>query len=191
MSAVQASQTRIKTDRLLVRPPQRSDYEAWRDLREASRGHLEPWEPRWPKDALSREDWNRRLRAWRAGWRQDRAYVFLIFISQTSEAMIGGASITHVRRGAAQSGALGYWLDEAAQGKGYMSEAVGAICNWCFDTLMLDRLEAATLPHNERSRDVLLRNDFREEGFARAYLEIDGERRDHQLFARLSTRWQR
>lgn len=185
MMVSSAGQTRIETGRLIIRAPQRSDYEAWRRVRACSRAHLEPWEPRWPGDALSREDWTRRLRAWRTGWRNDRAYVFLAF-PRGADGVLGGVSVTNVRRGAAGSGSLGYWLGEHALGQGYMREAVLAVCDWCFGTLGLARLDAATLPENARSRRVLEQTGFHEEGFARGYLEIGGRRRDHVLYGRLA-----
>lgn len=185
MSVLSVRETALKTERLIIRPPERSDFGQWSASRRASRGFLEPWEPRWPDDALTRSDWERRLKAWRASWRADTAYVFLLFTRKRRE-LQGGVSVTHVRRGPAQSASLGYWLLQPAEGKGYMSEALKAVCNFCFDRLGLARLEAATLPENARSRGVLERCGFREEGLARAYLEIDGRRRDHVLYARLA-----
>ncbi len=185
MTLPAAGQTRIETGRLVIRAPQRADYDAWREVRACSRDHLEPWEPRWPADALSREDWSRRLRAWRAGWRNDRAYVFVL-LPKTGERILGGTSVTNIRRGAASTGSLGYWLGESALGQGYMREAVSGVCGWCFDALGLERLEAATLPENARSRRVLEATGFAEEGFARGYLEIAGRRRDHVLYGRLA-----
>lgn len=182
--------TEIRTARLNLRAPERRDYAAWSEGRRQSRQHLEQWEPRWPTDALSREDWGRRLRAWKTAWREDRAYVFLVF-DNASDALLGGASITNVRRGPAQAASLGYWLLQPATGQGFMREAVDALCRWCFDTLMLERIEAGTLPENLRSQRVLERCGFAEEGLARGYLEINGRRRDHVLFARLhSPTWQ-
>lgn len=176
--------TVVRTERLALRPPAKGDYGEWARRREESRAHLEPWEPRWPSDALSRDDWARRLRSWRGAWRNDRAYVFLAF-AQQSQRLVGGVSVTNVRRGPAQSASLGYWLLGDCQGKGYMTEAVGAIADWCFTALGLMRLEAGTLPENKRSRRVLDRCGFQEEGFARAYLEIAGRRRDHVLYGRV------
>jgi len=186
MIAPPNTDTRIDTRRLLIRPPRRGDFEAWAQLRGKSRNHLEPWEPLWPTDALSREDWARRLRAWRTGWRNDRSFVFLILL-RGSEPLIGGVSLTNIRRGAAQTGALGYWLGAGYEGFGYMREAVSAVCQWSFNRLRLERLEAATLPENARSRRVLESCGFHEEGFAPGYLEIGGVRRDHVLYGRVST----
>lgn len=176
--------TEVRTARLILRPPERRDYAAWSEGRRNSRAHLEPWEPRWPHDALSREDWVRRLKAWRLAWREDRAYVFLVWDGE-SEQLVGGASLTNVRRGPAQAASLGYWLLHNATGHGFMREAVDALCHWCFDTLMLERIEAGTLPENTRSQSVLEACGFAEEGRAAAYLEINGRRRDHILYARL------
>ncbi|MEM1104882.1 MAG: GNAT family protein [Pseudomonadota bacterium] len=174
----------LTTSRLYIRAPQRSDYSDWAMGRRISRKHLETWEPQWPPDALSREDWSRRLKAWRAGWRNDRAYVFMIFNRETG-ALLGGASVTNIRRGPSQSGALGYWLLADATGQGVMAEAVDCVCWWAFQSLGLARLEAGTLPENTRSRRVLKRCGFEEEGIARDFLEINGQRRDHILYARL------
>jgi len=176
--------TLIRTERCLIRPPRQTDYGAWARLRTSSREYLEPWEPRWPGDALSMDDWKRRMRAWREGWEADRFYVFLIFTAQRA-GLVGGLSLSHVRRGPAQSASLGYWLGEASQGQGFMREAVKAVCLWAGEVLGLQRIEAATVPENARSQRVLAACGFEREGYARAYLEIAGERRDHFLFARL------
>ncbi|MCI4644257.1 MAG: GNAT family N-acetyltransferase [Hyphomonadaceae bacterium] len=184
MSALPAREVQLLTERLRIRVPERADHAAWATGRLESRAHLEPWEPRWPADALSKEDWTRRLRAWRTGWREDRAYVFLIFLREGGD-LLGGVSITNVRRGPAQMGSLGYWLLQSAVGQGYMTEAVNCACRWCFSALGLARLEAGTLPGNLRSQNVLERCGFRKEGRARAYLEIHGRRQDHILYARL------
>lgn len=184
MTLLPARETVLMTPRLNIRAPERSDYSDWAMGRRLSRSHLEPWEPRWPSDALSREDWARRLKAWRTGWRNDRAYVYLIF-QRSSQALLGGISVTNVRRGPAQSASIGYWLLAEATGEGMMVEAVDVVCRWSFESLGLYRLEAGTLPENAKSRNVLTRSGFREEGVARRYLEINGARRDHVLYARL------
>ena len=49
-------------------------------------------------------------------------------------------------------------------------------------TLELHRLEAACLPTNAASQGVLRKLGFKEEGYARKYLRINGEWCDHLLF---------
>lgn len=184
MMPLPARETVLTTQRLVIRVPERGDYTDWAIGRRISRQHLEPWEPRWPSDALSRDDWARRLKAWRTGWRNDRAYVYLIF-DRESDALLGGISVTNVRRGPAQSASIGYWLLAEATGAGMMVEALERVCRWCFETLGLSRVDAGTLPENIKSRNVLTRCGFTEEGLARQYLEIGGRRRDHVLYGRL------
>ncbi len=176
--------TVIRTARCLIRPPRQADYTRWARLRSTSRAYLEPWEPRWPSDALSMEDWKRRMRAWREGWDSDRFYVFFIFDTGLAD-LVGGVSLSHVRRGPAQAASLGYWMGEAHAGHGLMRDAVHALCNWAWSVLDLERIEAATVPENTRSQRVLSACGFVREGFAREFLEIAGIRRDHVLYARL------
>jgi ribosomal-protein-alanine N-acetyltransferase len=67
-----------------------------------------------------------------------------------------------------------------------MAEAVRALIPHVFIHLKLHRLEAACVPDNERSMRLLKSAGFREEGLARHYLRINGEWRDHVLFALLA-----
>jgi len=54
-----------------------------------------------------------------------------------------------------------------------------------FYRLSLQRIEAASLPHNTASRGLLQKLGFREEGYARQYLRINGSWQDHVLYALL------
>ncbi len=175
------SETLITSARLVLSPVRKSDFSEWSRLRGASRAFLEPWEPSWPPDALSRQDWQRRLRAWQRAWREGTAYVFLIRRIDTGT-LVGGVSLTQVRGWPVDTASLGYWLGEAHTGAGYMREAAAAACHWAFTNAALARIDAGIVPGNERSRRVLESTGFKEEGLARAYLEIAGTRRDHILF---------
>jgi len=175
-------ETLVTTERLVLAPPFKADFAEWADIRDRSRAHLEPWEPNWPQDVHSKSDWARRLKAWHSGWRKGRAHVFLIRRLQDNR-LVGGVSLTNVRGWPAQAANIGYWIGEAYEGQGYMQEAVGTVCAWAFQVLGLWRIEAGTLPNNERSQRVLAKVGFEREGYARDYLEIAGKREDHILFA--------
>ena len=56
---------------------------------------------------------------------------------------------------------LGYSLDPAHWGLGYVSEAIAAIQRFGFDVMGLDRIEALVWEHNERSIKVLERLGYR------------------------------
>lgn len=169
----------VQTERLVLKPPSKSDYQHWFTLRNGSRAHLIPWEPTWSFDALSLDDWNRHMRGWKEAWKIDRAYA--LFIWREGD-LIGGMTFSNVRRGPAQMANLGYWQGEPYQGNGYMREAVRAGCNWAFNVLGLERIEAGTLIENVRSQTLLDAVGFEREGLAKAYLQINGKRHDHVLF---------
>ena len=66
-----------------------------------------------------------------------------------------------------------------------MSRAVRAVAHYAFASLRLHRLEAACLPHNEASAQLLQSVGFTYEGYARGYLRIAGTWQDHLLYALL------
>jgi ribosomal-protein-alanine N-acetyltransferase len=175
---------------VVLRAPRARDYAAWRDLRRSSRDFLRPYEPRWTEADLNRQAYGARLVRGRQEARQGTDYSFLIF-EKTGKApvLVGGLTISNVRRRAAQFATLGYWMGEDFAGRGLMTEAVGVLLPYFFDTLGLHRLQAAFLPHNQASRRVLEKNGFREEGYAENYLQIDGKWADHVLFALTRERW--
>jgi len=173
-------------DGLYLRPAQSVDYAAWATLREASRAFLTPWEPSWPADDLTRAAFRRRLKRQAEEIARDEAYSFLIF-EEGSDNMLGGITIGGVRRGVAQAATLGYWIGAPYARRGHMTRAVAAATAFGFSSLRLHRIEAACIPDNIASTRVLERNGFHKEGFARAYLRINGVWRDHLLFALLES----
>ena len=175
----------LQCGRVMLRAPAMADYADWAQLRSTSRAFLEPWEPTWPADALTRESFQRRLTRYAADWRADAGYTFLIF-RRPDEAVLGGISLSNVRRGVAQAGTLGYWMGKPHAGKGLMTQALGLVLDFCFEELGLHRVEAACLPSNEPSQRLLRRCGFHEDGYARKYLKIRGEWHDHLLFSLLA-----
>ncbi|MEZ5774531.1 MAG: GNAT family protein [Hyphomicrobiaceae bacterium] len=170
---------------LTLRMPQAADYQAWAELRAQSREFLTPWEPTWARDELSRGAYRRRLRHYAQELRDETGYAFLIFRNEDG-ALLGGLSLSNIRRGVTQSAALGYWMGMPHAGQGFMTEAVRTVLPFVFNSLWLHRLEAACLPRNVASTRVLERNGFVKEGIARRYLKIDGRWQDHVLYATLA-----
>jgi ribosomal-protein-alanine N-acetyltransferase len=98
---------------------------------------------------------------------------------------VGWVGLSNVVRGPMQSAIVSYWVDEAHNGRGLCTEAVGDVVEFAFGELALHRLEAGTLPDNFASQRVLEKNGFERYGLAKRYLLIAGEWRDHILFERL------
>lgn len=181
----------LRGTRTLLRLPQMGDYEPWYNLRRSSREFLKPFEPRWSEADLSRRVFAMRVKRARQEAEEGSDYSFFVFLTTGGqETLVGGITLSNVRRRAAQFVNLGYWMGQPFAGKGMMSEAVGASLPFVFDTLDLHRIHAAFLPGNTPSRRVLEKNGFVEEGFAEKYLQIDGRWEDHVLFGLTRERYE-
>jgi [ribosomal protein S5]-alanine N-acetyltransferase len=176
---------RLEGTRVVLRLPERRDFSAWTELRAESAAELRPYEPRWPDHDLTRSAFAARVRLAAALAKDGHAYQFLVF-DKRGAPLLGGVTLGALRRGSAQSAQIGYWLGTRHWGQGAMSDAVTTALRFAFSTLRLHRVEAASIAGNHRSVALLQRCGFRFEGTARGYLEIDGRRQDHDLYACLS-----
>jgi ribosomal-protein-alanine N-acetyltransferase len=169
-----------------LRAPRWRDYESWSALRRLSRDFLQPWEPVWPEDDLQRSAFRRRLAAYAREIDSGGAYPFFIF-RQSDDALVGGVTLSNVRRGVAQMATVGYWIGQPYAGQGHMSAAMRPLLGFAFGSIGLHRVEAACVPENTASHRLLLKSGFQQEGLARAYLKINGSWRDHLLFGMTSS----
>ncbi|MBS9478747.1 GNAT family N-acetyltransferase [Ancylobacter radicis] len=176
----------IEGEGIVLRMPHMSDFAAWSELRERSRAFLTPWEPLWPPYDLTRGSFRRRMRRYQRDVREDIAYPFFVFRA-ADRTLLGGLSLSNVRRGVTQTASLGYWMGAPYAGKGHMSAAVRALLPFAHGALGLRRIEAACLPTNTPSIRLLERAGFHREGYGREYLCINGSWQDHLLYARLAT----
>lgn len=173
-----------------LRPPEVRDFAAWAALREASRQHLTAWEPDWRDDEMTAAAFRRRIRAYRREMRRGALLPLLIF-RRSDEALIGGVTLTNIRLGASRSASIGYWIGKPFVRNGYARSAIFAMLDHAFLTLGLNRVEAACQPENLASRNLLESVGFRNEGVARDYLFINGDWRDHLLFAMTASEFMR
>ncbi|MEM9736591.1 MAG: GNAT family protein [Pseudomonadota bacterium] len=174
----------ISTERLVLRPPQMRDHAPWARLRRESRAFLVPWEPAWSRDHLTMRAFRNRVSWAERSIRAGEAWPLFLVNRQTEE-ILGGVTLSNIRREPAQAGTLGYWIGERHARQGYMAEALGAVRDFAFGPLDLSRLEAACLEENAASRRLLERCRFKYEGVAQAYLQINGRWRNHVLYAAL------
>jgi ribosomal-protein-alanine N-acetyltransferase len=175
----------VRVDGIHLRPPHMGDYAAWAELRALSRDHLTPWEPQWTRDELSRDAFRRRVRHYQRELREDLGYAFFLF-RDLDDRLLGGITLSNVRRGVTQAAAVGYWIGKPFAGRGLMTKAVSGVVRFAFEELKLHRLEAACMPSNAASIRVLEKNGFQREGLARRYLKINGVWQDHLLYATLA-----
>ena len=146
--------------------------------------HLATWEPARSPDFFTRTYWSTYAAAVQDDAYHGRAHRFVAML-RGSRQIIASVNVTNIVHGVFQCGVLGYSVDHGHQGRGYGSEAVGAIVTWCFRNIALHRVEANYQPNNERSGRLLRTLGFTVEGYARDYLYIDGAWRDHVLTAKI------
>ena len=83
-------------------------------------------------------------------------------------------------------GELGYMLAHEHWGKGYISEAIGALFPFGFNTLGLHRIEAITRPENVASIRALEKNGFVREAYFKENIFWNGTFHDSLHFGRLA-----
>lgn len=177
---------RLTGPRVHIRPPKSNDQAQWLALRRESRDFLRPYEPSWPRDALTSAGFRRRIKRIQTEWIAESGYGFLVFRNDDAT-LLGGVTLANVRRGVTQSSSVGYWTGLSHTRKGYMFEALQLCLDFGFRTLDLHRVEAACLTENLASRRLLEKSGFQEEGMARRYLCIAGEWQDHIIYALLES----
>jgi ribosomal-protein-alanine N-acetyltransferase len=159
-----------------VRPEDAGELAA---LYRANRDFLAPFEPVRPPEFFTAEGQTARLRRQLA----DDTHPFAIL---DDGSIAGTINLFGIVRDGPESGAIGYWVDGARNGRGLATAAVGEMLEFAFGDLGLHRVEAATLVENLPSQRVLEKNEFERIGLARGYLRIAGDWRDFFLFQRVA-----
>jgi ribosomal-protein-alanine N-acetyltransferase len=90
-----------------------------------------------------------------------------------------------------RSATMGYCLDDAAWGQGLATEAAGAVLQWAFATLDLNRVQAETDTRNTASSRVLEKLGFIREGTLREDCIVEGEVSDSWVYGLLRREWER
>jgi len=183
--------TELVGGHVLLRPLRVDDWDEWREVRLRCRDWLERWEPR-PEPgsadpALEREAFRARCGAWDRQRHFDAAYGFGLFLLDGRFA--GEVSLGSIQRGPFQMGYIGYWIDQALAGHGYVPEGVVLMMRHSFEILDLHRLEAAIVPRNTASRRVAEKLGLRDEGTAVRFLQIQGVYEDHVRYAITAEEW--
>jgi [ribosomal protein S5]-alanine N-acetyltransferase len=165
-----------------LRFPIESDRAEFIALRQASRGHLEKWEPIPPSglDPFGPACFDREIE----NHNTEREQRWLI-IEQSTNSIVGKVNLGNIERGPFNNGRFGYWLGAGFEGKGYMYEALTLAVLHAFAPMAdgglgLHRVCANIMPSNDRSRAVLERVGFVKEGYSEKYLQIRGVYEDHE-----------
>lgn len=145
-----------------------------------NRERFQPFSPERSDHYFTDQHWKAACKAARGEWREDKAYRFCIV--HKGEEVIGKIDLDQIVRGPFESAGIGYMLDRRHEGQSVMRRALEDVLALAFGEFALHRVQAAIMPHNQRSRTLADRLGFREIGLAERYLRLDGEWRDHILY---------
>ncbi len=111
---------------------------------------------------------------------------FWIYPKDNPNLIIGTVSFRNIVRGACfASCEMGYKMDSSYRNRGLCKEALRCSIDAVFNELGLHRIEAMVLPDNAASIHLLQVLGFAKEGYLRRNVKINGEWRDHYLYALL------
>jgi ribosomal-protein-alanine N-acetyltransferase len=182
--------TELHGRRVTLRPLISSDFEEWREVRRRNIDWLTKWEPRppegYPNDTVDRVAFSARCGAREREWQLGTGYGFGIFVGGRFS---GEMNLSGVQRGPFQNAYVGYWIDEAQAGNGYVPEALVVAARFAFEEVNLHRLQVAIIPRNRASRRVAEKLGLRDEGTAIRYLAINGVWEDHVRYAITAEEW--
>ena len=169
-----------------LRPWRLQDRRAWNEIRQRNAAWTAPWDSTRPPDSIEPpltfagmvRQFNRRARL-------GQMLPFAVDYRPDGQAWVlaGQLTISGITHGSASWAQAGYWVDQRWAGRGIIPTALALAVDHCFFTLHLHRMEVAIRPENVRSLRVVETLGFRHEGSRARYMHVDGDWRDHEMFA--------
>jgi len=187
MAILEFPKTGLSTERLILRAASPDNAYAVLAYYINNREHLRRWEPARTPAFYTQAATTERLSQMAEQTARGQSVNLLIF-QRDGGALIGNCNFSNIVRGPLQACHLGFGIAAEYEGQGLMQEAVSAGIRYMFEIYGLHRIMANHLPENQRSAQLLTRLGFEREGLARAYLQINGEWRDHVLTALINNR---
>lgn len=174
-----------------LRPMRVRDRGAWESVRRVNRDWLLPWEATVPPGGESGPpSFGALVRLLNHQARQGRMLPWLLVWDDTlgenpnaKGVLAGQVTVSGITRGSANFAQIGYWVDQRLAGRGIVPTAVAMATDYCFFGMGLHRMEVAIRPENGKSLRVVEKLGFRHEGMRPGYLHINGDWRDHEVFA--------
>ena len=172
---------RLVSGDVVVRPIRVRDQDDWRRARLRNAAWLVRWDATPPPGHdVEPTTFRTLVRRMRRQAREGTTYPFAI---EVDGRFVGQVTVNNIVRGSAQFGSIGYWIDQDHAGRGIVPRAVALVIDHCFTAAGLHRVEIAIRPENSNSLRVVEKLGLAEYGYAPRFLHIDGDWRDHRLYA--------
>jgi len=179
---------KVDGHRLYIRPIEQSDAEPLTELINHSLDTLRLWMP-WAKNKASVEAERLFIESAIKDMYENRSLTFCICLRETHTLI--GTVATHQIDWTNFKTAIGYWVANAHQGRGYASEATLLFLEYLFTDMNLYRVSAAAAPQNYASLRVIEKLGFQFEGIQRGACLVNGQWQDLKEFAILQPEYKR
>lgn len=174
----------VTTDRLLLRPFRETDaaaVHAYQSLPEVARYQF--WEPR------SLDEIRLKLVEWVTLYRLNGEGTLELAVEIRESGDLIGDVMLQVTDAAARQGMIGFSMHPAHQGKGYATEAVGALLRLGFADLGLHRIFGRCDARNDPSWRLMERLGMRREAHFREHALFKGGWDEEFYYALLQEEW--
>lgn len=179
----------VRTPRLIVRPLQADDRDAYIEMFRASAEHLRKWSPARRDDESLEAFWDRQWQRAQDGLRTGAALRLVGIHAQRGD-IAGCYNLNNITRNVFMNADAGWHTSVQYVKQGLGAEGVGALVDLAFAPqphgLGLHRVQANVIPENTASLRLAARCGFRVEGLARRMLLINGLWQDHVMHAKLA-----
>ncbi len=179
----------LQHGQVTLRPIRKSDEAAWNEVRNRNAAWTGPWDSTPPpegEDGSGGRSFGEMVAFFT---RQARAGAMLPWViayhyaDHEEPVFAGQMTVSGIAYGSARWAQAGYWVDQRWAGRGIAPLALAMAGDYLFDELRLHRLEVAIRPENAKSLRVAEKLGLRYEGHRPRYLHVDGDWRDHSMFA--------
>ncbi|TVS23717.1 N-acetyltransferase [Corynebacterium sanguinis] len=169
--------------RLRLRALRSGDGFNWVRYRIADERWLKPVEPTVPTSWAAAHTRS----AWRSTYSNLRRLaldgVVVPLVIELDGRFAGQVTLGNIQHGSVSECWIGYWVHSAFMGRGVATAACALGTDHAFGRVGMHRVTATYLPDNPASGKVLVANGYRQEGYMRRNLHIDGQWRDHHFVA--------
>jgi ribosomal-protein-alanine N-acetyltransferase len=162
-----------------LRPLKTKDAKQLQSLILGNREWLRPWEATNP-DGPNSFDIKAQVRGL---IHQMKEQIGLPFVIEFQDEVVGQLNVSNILYGSVGSAILGYWIAPEFAGKQITPTAVALVSDYLLNIIGLHRIEIAIRPENKASLRIVEKLGFRFEGTKERYIHINGDWRDHYLFA--------
>ena len=144
-----------------------------------NREWLRPWEATNPNGPTS-FNIKAQVRGLLRQMKDDQGFPFVI---EYQGVVVGQLNVSNVLFGSVGSAILGYWIAPGFAGKEITPTAVALVIDYLLNIVGLHRVEIDIRPENAASLRIVEKLGLRYEGLKERFIHINGDWRDHYVFA--------